>query len=613
MDLSLSSHDRLKELATCAVCLDLLRHPKMLPCQHTFCLSCVEKLATNESKEPLKLRCAQCRGISLTPRGGVAALPGNIYLQSILDLIASEDTTASQVKKQCSSCQTVCDVEYCQHCNISLCTICTQKHLSELKYQLHAIRDQLESANERVTARLKNLLESCSNMKVQICLEIQERIQKLVSTEERLLQEVDKIGELERASAAELSRRLEGNASRVQDLISCDFQPAVKVSEKVDMFLQMHKESSDALSAVDALPLWKISFCCENLTLTSSHQTPQLPATNSDEDIQAPELSSLSSAVSLNVSLEGVSGRSEEHNDPDNVHSVFYRSRHFVTRFRFGPAFMQRPSGVAVSPWSNEFFVVSMDTHRICVFDLERGKYMRSFGVRGHRTGEFLCPYGIALSPVTQEILVTDKWKHCIHVFDSSGRFVRQIGSQGSGAVHFRSPESICVDQEGRMYICDTCNKRIQVLDKDGCFLREIDGPTRTSTRGVTKRCVFQEPSGIAVTRDGQRIVVCDCGNHRIHVFNQQGALLMTFGQKGSLRGQFNNPECVAIDSKGFIFVGDSGNGRVQILRPDGRFVKAFGNKGSTTSHFNWISGIAITHNFDIVVSDFKNHCIQVF
>ncbi|XP_013774464.1 E3 ubiquitin-protein ligase TRIM71-like [Limulus polyphemus] len=323
------------------------------------------------------------------------------------------------------------------------------------------------------------------------------------------------------------------------------------------------------------------------------------------------------SSVVLHPAPSGEEARNEYSNpnqkDWVETHSRLYRSKSFVPKVNLGTNQLQRPSGIAVSPWSDEVFVVIMDNHRVAVFDINTGKYLRFFGRRGHKPGEFLCPFGVALSQTEQTILVTDKWKHCIHVFRKDGKFQKQIGIKGRSSGHFRSPESIAVDQYGTIYVCDTCNDRIQVFDKEGAFVREMGVKSLTEGDSVRQRSMFHQPTGIAVTPDGQRVVVSDFGNHRIHVFSSDGDLLFTFGQKGTQRGQFIHPECVAVDKKGFVFVGDSGNGRVQICRPDGRFIRSFGSKGSHSGQFSWISGIAVTDNYDIIVTDFKNHCVQIF
>jgi DNA-binding beta-propeller fold protein YncE len=149
--------------------------------------------------------------------------------------------------------------------------------------------------------------------------------------------------------------------------------------------------------------------------------------------------------------------------------------------------------------------------------------------------------------------------------------------------------------------------------------------------------CIF-----LKVSPDGSRIAVCDFGNCRIKVFGSNGELLVVFGFRGTQRGQFQHPECLAVDDQGsfpwkflnlielsftilfrilfllmllsgFILVGDNGNGRIQIFRPNGNFVRSLGSKGSGPGQFNWISGLTLSKDRDIIATDFKNHCIQIF
>ena len=57
----------------------------------------------------------------------------------------------------------------------------------------------------------------------------------------------------------------------------------------------------------------------------------------------------------------------------------------------------------------------------------------------------------------------SDKWKHCIHVLSKEGKYLRQLGFKGNTGGHFNSPEGIAVDGQGRVYVCDTGNARVQV------------------------------------------------------------------------------------------------------------------------------------------------------
>ena len=55
---------------TCCVCLERYRCPKLLPCFHTFCQRCVEKVAGTRPSFP----CPTCRTVAVMPPGGAADL-----------------------------------------------------------------------------------------------------------------------------------------------------------------------------------------------------------------------------------------------------------------------------------------------------------------------------------------------------------------------------------------------------------------------------------------------------------------------------------------------------------------------------------------------------------
>lgn len=119
-------------------------------------------------------------------------------------------------------------------------------------------------------------------------------------------------------------------------------------------------------------------------------------------------------------------------------------------------------------------------------------------------------------------------------------------------------------------------------------------------------------PTSVAVTND--RVVILDSGNRRVKVYNKQDKnKIIEFGALGQRKGQFRQPEVLAVDPMGLIIVGDSGNSRVQIFKQNGQLVRVFGGLGVDSGKFGWISGIHVTKQLDIIVSDTKNHVVNFF
>lgn len=90
-----SAMDSLEEDLTCSVCYSLFADPRVLPCSHTFCKSCLDNLlqaSTNYSIwRPLRLplKCPQCRGVVELPPMGVDSLPANVSLRAIIEKVGA--------------------------------------------------------------------------------------------------------------------------------------------------------------------------------------------------------------------------------------------------------------------------------------------------------------------------------------------------------------------------------------------------------------------------------------------------------------------------------------------------------------------------------------------
>ncbi|KAG7215612.1 hypothetical protein INR49_022138 [Caranx melampygus] len=86
-----STMENLEEDLTCSVCYSLFSDPRVLPCSHTFCKTCLDNLlqvSTNNSIwRPLRLplKCPNCRNVMELPPAGVDALPTNVSLRAIIE------------------------------------------------------------------------------------------------------------------------------------------------------------------------------------------------------------------------------------------------------------------------------------------------------------------------------------------------------------------------------------------------------------------------------------------------------------------------------------------------------------------------------------------------
>lgn len=273
--------------------------------------------------------------------------------------------------------------------------------------------------------------------------------------------------------------------------------------------------------------------------------------------------------------------------------SAYYKSRPFTEKVVWCKC--PRPAGVAIPPWNqNQLYVAATDNQVVLILDRQRMKLIGRLSAE-----DMLCPQRVAFSEKRKEIYVTDKWKHCVHVFSDSGERLRCLSSKGSGDGKLRSPDGIAVNANEELVICDTGNNRVVIMDpSSGYQIKQI------GMKG--KRTELNTPTSVAIFGDG--IIIADSLNHRIKVFNVEGEKQYEFGSLGRNPGQFRSAEIVAVDPLGFILVGDTGNARIQVFKPDGTLVRVF-----SSSKFGLISGMMITPELDIVVTDIRQRRLQIF
>jgi len=94
-----------------------------------------------------------------------------------------------------------------------------------------------------------------------------------------------------------------------------------------------------------------------------------------------------------------------------------------------------------------------------------------------------------------------------ISKFTKDGKFIKSIGTWGSGPLEFKTPHDIAMDAQGRLFVADRGNMRIQILTHDGAFIAEWKQ--------------FSRPSGIAI-RD-EMIYVADSESNGMPVATHPG------------------------------------------------------------------------------------------
>ena len=162
---------------------------------------------------------------------------------------------------------------------------------------------------------------------------------------------------------------------------------------------------------------------------------------------------------------------------------------------------------------------------------------------------------------------------------NAKGEWVASWGSLGKGPGQFDTPHGIAVSPKDEIYVADRGNRRIQVFDPSGKYIREftIDVPVDPNRGKITYGAANPElktgsqapgaPDALCMTPGPNPVLfVGDLYPSRIYKVSLEGKVLGVYGQPGRNLGEFGWIHAIACPSENEIWVGELINWRVQKL-----------------------------------------------
>ncbi|TWW74633.1 RING finger protein 22 [Takifugu flavidus] len=607
-----------KQFLVCSICLDHYRNPKVLPCLHTFCESCLQNYIPPES---LTLSCPVCRQTSILPEKGVCALQNNFFITNLMEVL-QRDSECSR-PEACSVLESVSAAAagkplccpnhegkvmefYCESCETAMCLDCTEgehrehetvplrdvveQHKAVLKTQLDAIRSrlpQLTAAIELVSEISRQLNDRKSEAVAEISGTFEEleralhqRKTALVTDLENICTAKQKAGSASQVLQAQLSALLQGK-EQIQS--SCSFTEQALSHGSATEVLLVQKQMS------------------ERVTALARHDFPERPHQNAHLDCLVILLWFV--FVPAEVETDGLRRSIQNLGVLVTTAAVAHSSvatgeglRHAATGQHHAITVTTKDKDGELVRTGNAVLkaeITSTDGSRGAdteISDNKNGTY--EVGYTLHSEGE----YAFALLLYGQHVRGSPFRLRAVKPSDvpqSPDDVKRRVKSPSGSGGHIRQK---AVRRPSSMY--STTKKKENPIEDELIY--------RVGSRG-RERGEFTNLQGISASSNG-RVVVADSNNQCIQIFSNDGQFRMRFGVRGRSPGQLQRPTGVTVDVNGDIVVADYDNRWVSIFSAEGKFKNKIG-----AGRLMGPKGVAVDKNGHIITVDNKACCVFIF
>lgn len=212
------------------------------------------------------------------------------------------------------------------------------------------------------------------------------------------------------------------------------------------------------------------------------------------------------------------------------------------------------PHGLTVDKWDN-VWVTDVALHQVFKFSHD-GTLLMKLGeakIPGKDATHFNLPTDVAVTD-DGSFYVSDGYGNSRVVkFSAAGKYLFEWGEMGNGEGEFNIPHAVSLDGDGNVYVADRENKRIQIFDATGKFLKQYSDNSYGSICSV----VFDKQRKQLIAVDDDFFFKLKHRGSDVLLFDTTGKVQTRFG-----RSQwYNGPTCwyhdAAVDNEGNIYIGD--------------------------------------------------------
>ena len=629
----------------------------MLPCLHSFCLSCLNKVCEIKRTNGT-LECPTCEE--------KAPLQGNGVQDFLIDLHQKHEAEVAENMVKLRSNEEGCGrcfrrnqaIAFCINCHKLLCKTCMEDHQSVYDTKNHQV---FTKGDDQSKYNEKSILSSYSEQRTP-CSRHGDEILKFYCSECELLICRDCI-ELKHSEhrhccgrvediGAEVLKSLKEEVGRSQEAIA-KLDTAIDRCKKVSKQVKKRKKEVDnkiteslaqvretLLAKNEEICLQKItslemqanelqrlrdglSFASEMITAAQFHTASQQLSTKKLLSKRAALLLEKASIAPLNpqksdtfitkVADPDVISRMVSLGDiHDEAHGassscdVSFIPRAVVGKERIIKVTTRNEKG-ELNPNGGE--MVKAKLRVLCSKDLPIiGK------TTDHEDGTYSLSF-TAQSAGENELHVTIAGRHVkgspyiVKVREPRNTPYTSLSCQKT--INTKStPFDVMLTEDGSLVVAEWGYHTVSLYSIDGTHQFSFGIGNGSHGSGDSQ---FNSPGGIAIK--GDVMYVTDESNHRVQKFSiSQRSFISKFGAYGSGDGQFSSPRGICIDPEGNVYVADYRNNRIQVFQADGSFSYSItADPNNKESKFVNPWGIAFDPQGLLHIASYSSHCIKIY
>ncbi|XP_022249888.1 brain tumor protein-like isoform X3 [Limulus polyphemus] len=628
----------------CFLCQDTYTIPKVLPCFHTFCQPCLEKI----QESPDNIKCPQCHQECILTGQGIGGLLSDYAISNILESTALEGNSPC-----CTGCKSKESnaVAHCFDCANFLCSNCVMAHQFMHCFEGHRVltlselqnnKDDIKMEKPINCTRHKNELLKyfCQTCNIPICKECSvldhpkglHDFEYLKDVASQQVETINHMIENIRVKVTDLRnvlKTIEHSTSRLQ----MQYQRAEnEIKETFQFYCSMLEEKKEELlKEVDGV---------YNTRMMSLSILGQEIQRNIEKIIQLMEFVDRIMKFSSNTEIlifkqlldskfQGVLTYNPDIDvqDGDLEFVSNFQAIQIGVRNTFGyirqssemtlsskPQAIARPNGVIGSERtyhnghstyeSNILSKRFSSANSLSPFLTNLGDlnpYEKWSSAPNDNLQNGSDTYSLSSDQVTD--LSSKLLSSTIYPLKSQIKRQKMIyhckfGEFGVMEGQFTEPSGVAVNAQCDIIVADTNNHRIQIFDIEGRFKFQFGECGKRDGQ-------LLYPNRVAVVKTSGDIIVTERSpTHQIQIYNQYGQFVRKFGAN-----ILQHPRGVTVDSKGRIIVVECKVMRVIIFDQLGNVLQKFG----CSKHLEFPNGVVVNDKQEIFISDNRAHCVKVF